>query len=115
MLNKRYYELNEIPVDFLKTIDFCIVGICKEERTSYVPKHLPDNSSRMLITVEYDIEFEKYIIHKDDKLRYESSCNDNDWKDLIPNFIDEMKEIGLDNKKVTAILCNQALSNKKRP
>ncbi len=100
MLNKRYYEIQELPVDFFESIDIFIVGICKETRTHLIPSKFDQKSKGKLITIEYDIELEKYIIYNDNNIKTNSSEMNNNWKDLIPCFIKDLEEIGINEKSI---------------
>lgn len=100
MLNKRYYNINELNSNFYDGVDFLFVGICKEERSLAVPQKVLKNFRGELITIEYDIEFEKYIIYRNCELMTEAPQKEMESKDLIPHFINDLIDIGICTKSV---------------
>lgn len=100
MLSKRYYDTNELPANFFESIDLFFIGICKEERTHYIPSLLNGKFAGKIITVEYDIESEKYILHNENKIVTESTEDSEGWKDLMPCFFDDLRNLGINDKNI---------------
>ena len=99
MKEKRYYKFGEFSEDLFEQIDVAIIGICKEDRSSHIPKLLI-GKVRRLITIEYDIEREKYEIYDLGKIvKAESDISDS-GKDLLPNILDDLELLELDGKNV---------------
>ncbi|WP_306642748.1 hypothetical protein [Sanyastnella coralliicola] len=101
MLSSRYYDFEDIPEEVLSKIDFLLVGVCKEERTRKIPTSLKDKLAGRIITIEYDIETEKYILTRSDDMIIDRTEGISEiGTDLIPNFIDELKKLEIDNCSV---------------
>lgn len=97
----RYYELNSLVgiEGFNESIDLLLTGQSKEFRAKKVPSLIKDRFKGETYIVNYDVELEKYLIstyfltNPFDDLK-------NRGKDLIPNFLKDMEDIGIDNKTI---------------
>ncbi len=100
MLNNRYYELSELPEDLFNNIDFLFVGICRESRTFKIPELVKKKFEGKIITLEYDMEMEKYLMHDNLQIMSKSSDVASIGKDLFPFFINDLSELGLEGKNI---------------
>lgn len=104
MLYNRYYNLNSSTGDFngiFAEIDFFFMGNSKEIRSKKVISLVKEHYQNDILSINYDIEFEKYSIQKlsgwDDPIKENLM---ESGKDLVNDFIDDLQELDIDNKNI---------------
>lgn len=105
MLYNRYYNLNSSSNnDFnllFKSIDVFFVGNSNETRAKKVISLIEDFYKKDILSIEYDIENEKYSIEKllSGNLFCKRDLSKN-GKDLISHFVEDLTDIGINGKNI---------------
>ncbi|RLJ98801.1 hypothetical protein [Tenacibaculum discolor] len=101
--HKRYYNLQNLIIqeDFVESIDIVLFGNSKELRAQRIPSLLKDKFNGQAFSLNYDVEFEKYTI---EEVNITSPTREEELqkigKDLVSNFLTDLKAIGIDNKTI---------------
>jgi hypothetical protein len=101
MLEKRYYNIESLlsHQDFKDSLDFVFIGNSNEQRSLKVHSLLSDRLKAKKISVNYDIEFEKFSLvefKQDFKVRNENL--ESTGLNLVQDLIPQLNSIGVNNK-----------------
>jgi hypothetical protein len=103
MLYNRYYNLKSTQ-DFKKVfteIDFFFIGNSNEIRAKNVMSLASEYYKGEVLSINYDIEFEKYSIQKITSSNlYRKEDLHLTGKDLVMDFMDDLKNLDINNKNI---------------